>query len=237
VNSSPIHSDTDGDGIIDNIDEAPLTFGLKGGVVGTLMIVSSHNEGITDGHAYLAYTSYVNYDFSVLGTYCYMDQVNDNYLISDVAKIEMNPNGLYTFGLFATSDGLTVLMDSFLGSNNGQASTGTTEGGLYINLEMCKEIAAGGLVYTPRSAIYENITIEQLSLLSNYLSDNDYYSLRIHNCSSLATAAWNQISSRKVSARGDGFLGLFDSPMALKASIEQYDEITNCDYFVEYNRD
>ena len=128
-------------------------------------------------------------------------------------------------------------MDSFFGSNNGQSSTGTTEGGLYINLEMCKETVAGQLLYIPRSAIYENITLDQLVLLSNYLSNNDYYSLRVHNCSSLASAAWNQISSRKVSARGNGIVGLFDTPMALKASIEQYDEATNCDYFIEYNHD
>lgn len=231
----PALKDTDNDGIDDNEDEEPFVFGLKDGVVGTLMLVSSHQGGVSNGHAYLAFTSYVKFDFSVSGTYCYIDEESGKSIRSRIDSIEMKPNDLFTFGLFATTNNLQVILDSFSGPQNGQSCTGTTEGGLFINNEMLQEESSGEMIYSPRAAIYEYITLEQLLVLSSYLSNNDYYGVRTHNCSSLASSAWNMISNRKVKARGkDGLTKYYDTPMVLKESIEQYEEITNSNYFIEY---
>lgn len=62
VISSPVMLDTDSDGINDADDTAPLTRGLKGGVIGQLKHVARHKDeaNFLDGHAFLVFTSYVD---------------------------------------------------------------------------------------------------------------------------------------------------------------------------------
>ncbi|MDO5293148.1 MAG: hypothetical protein Q4F05_10395 [bacterium] len=62
LKSSPILKDTDGDGINDKEDTAPLERGLKDGIVGTVQMYSRHetDQSFLLGHAFLVYTSYID---------------------------------------------------------------------------------------------------------------------------------------------------------------------------------
>lgn len=68
--------------------------------------------------------------------------------------------------------------------------------------------------YTDRVSLSVGIDSSQLTTLSNYIKNNDYWSI-FSNCSTFAAGAWNSVvdSSIKLSP------GVFDTPTNLKSSI------------------
>ena len=72
--SSPSDADSDGDGIPDGRDPAPLSCGLAGGICGELSLISCYGEedsGWTGGRVFFLYTSHVrqDLDLDVLGVH------------------------------------------------------------------------------------------------------------------------------------------------------------------------
>lgn len=84
--SDPCKKDTDDDGIADIDDTDKWNYGLAGGVVGSVRLVARYDaeQGLTHGHVYIVYTSYVdNLDISIDDLYGY-------YITTDQYREKLN---------------------------------------------------------------------------------------------------------------------------------------------------
>lgn len=211
----PTKSDTDDDGIVDVDDTAPLTIGLKGGIIGTLTIVSCYTDpygegGWTSGHAFLIHNSYVNNELNLeqFISGCETDTTWDELkrVDSTNSKYILKPNSYLSIGGFQSK---FAFSESSSGDGNG----------IYYNLEFYKYFNEG-ITYLKNSALTYEITYDQLKTLVTYVSlDSVNYWSAGHNCSSIACDSWNMIYSTNLTAKGLAGWHLFDTPTALKNSI------------------
>lgn len=220
VISSPICEDTDADGIEDKEDTAPLYKGLAGGVTGELTIVSCHPEdqGFTGGHAWLSYKSYVNdiIDISGLLTGFVWDSDAKGFVQQKLDQYEIKKDGHMAIGNAGTggaSDALSTISGSCGGILYNREFYGAWE-----NNDFYLDVAA----YT------REITEKQLNDVLTYCEENNYYNLYSHNCSSVASEAWEAAygTSDGFDAKTTGFHGVysvFDTPSTLKDNILKKD--------------
>lgn len=84
--SDPCKADTDDDGIADIDDTDKWNYGLAGGVVGSVRLVSRYDEtkGLTHGHVYIVYTSYVD------GLEISIDDLYGYYITTDEYREKLN---------------------------------------------------------------------------------------------------------------------------------------------------
>ena len=219
MNSDPTMSDTDGDGIPDIEDTAVSEKGVGNGIIGKLTIVSSNNNGIWDGHSFLVYESYID-DYidlpKLYGGFEYLySTIDDTYSLTEVNELDdyryhIRRNHYMTLGSAARNS--ENILDAFLKSISNQY----IEGGSWFNWEANK--AYEGTTYDDNYAISAVITYEQLNtVISFFGGENNYYNALFHNCTFMATSAWNLAVNDNLSSI-DYVLMCF-TPKELKNSI------------------
>lgn len=209
VTSNPETKDTDEDGILDNEDTAPRDKGLAGGIIGEMTIVSCHpdDEGFTGGHAWLSYKSYVNdtLDVSGLLTGFLYDYSAKGFYQSKVNDYTIKRNGHMAIGNAGTS-GTSGALSTITGSC----------GGILYNREFYGEWDNNNF-YTGVAAYTRTVTQDEYDAVMKYCTDNCYYNLYSHNCSTVASNAWKAAFGSSDGFEADG--GVFDTPQTLKANI------------------
>lgn len=211
ASSDPSMDDSDMDGIKDKEDTAPWTLGLEGGVVGTLTILSNTDKAAsiiglkTGGHSFFVLNSYVDNVLDFSGLYAGWTTSTGSY--KDASR--------QTSSIYDVSVGEKVAI--------GNGGVSISDAGVCYNLEFYKYFA-NGYTYTPNSYMTKDITEEQLEDLIEYCSGEDvnYYSLALHNCSSVAADAWNHIYDDDLKAATlTGGLGFIDTPTGLASNISK----------------
>ncbi len=227
IKSSPELKDSDNDGIFDKEDTARLKKGKAGGIIGELTIISNYkNNQISNiediikfdfGHAWLSYKSYINDEINIgnlLGGYVY------NF---ETGKFEQGRKSIYKIekdGHISIGNVNTVSkIETFL------QFTGSC-GGIYYNREYEVQLS-GKKNYDSAVAYTREITSEQFGAMITYCNNNNFYNLYSHNCSTVASKAWEQAFGT-----GDGFYAKkngnsygisskfdFDTPATLKKNI------------------
>ena len=228
--SDPNLEDTDGDGIYDDEDTAPMAKGLAGGVIGKLFLVSCYeyeDAGWTAGHAFFVYTSYINdnVDLSTLENGWSKINSDINWSKDNITK-DASPLGNYAFKV---GESVTI-GNGALGNGSGSGDVSGSDGdsswefgtedqanGVAYNMEVAKYVWNGN-DYLANTYICEDITEDDLEELISYCSQDSvsYWSLA-HNCAEVACNAWNLISDVQVSAKNKSFLlGSVATPKGLK---------------------
>lgn len=214
--SDPTKADTDDDGINDKDDTAPWSTGLKGGVVGTLSIVScytdqSGNGGWSKGHSFLVFNSYVKdrFDFSKLVAGCETSTGS----MADLAVVDPPSND------FAVTPGSYMSLGGFQsGFVLFQSSSGEGNG-VYYNYEFYS-YNKRGVTYLENAYLTKDVTYSQMHKLESYCSQDSVNLWSAgHNCSTIACDSWNHLYDTGLTAKGLAGWGLFDTPTALKNSI------------------
>lgn len=230
--SYPDKEDSEGDGIPDSEDTAPLTKGLKDGIIGNLYLITCYGESFSDGHSFFAYESYVNdeIDFSGLVNGWHRKDANQSWTYGNLER-DTTPSSEY-----AITPGEYVCIGN--GALGGGPSSGASDGlsdgstagdanGVNYNMETAKFLSAGkptgsgvAFSYLSNTYITEEITAETLEKLISYLSKEsvNYWSLK-HNCAHVAAEGWNHISDTKVSAYGLAGWHIFATPAALRDNL------------------
>ncbi len=201
-NSDPTKSDTDNDGIKDNIDTAPFSKGLKNGIVGALTICSygdgANSSGGTSGHAYLAYTSFVNDTKTMYGVL--VNSPDETAKRNDTRTdrptthtINLKSNSAMTLGGWAG-----WLPDDLKGT--------------WINNEYYlfeKEIPSD------QRSLTKYVTDRQVNLIASMSKWCSHWNV-LYNCSAYATTIWNTVLVDNLSASN----GVWCSPSALSFNIQ-----------------
>lgn len=121
--------------------------------------------------------------------------------------VENNSSNQLTVGNYTINSNETLSIGLWM-----QSGTNRPHGGIWYNLENYK--ADNFSEMDDAVALKKNITLSQVSTISNFILDNnnDYYDLYTYNCTHFATQIWNQISNIHVS-------NSFGFPSSVKSSI------------------
>ena len=234
--SDPTEMDSEGDGISDNEDTAPLTKGLAGGIIGEMTIVSYHDDSDSffSGHSFLLYKSKINdkFDFyNFYGVYSSRlgeldnEEYNSLYRIyreDNLRNYQIYKNEYITFDVAA--DGIGNSGSN--GNSSGSGSSGDSmfnfyalrdnlEGGSWIDWEFNIVYYASGK-YAPNASYSLPITESQLNTIINCYSSCKGYSIYSSNCALYAAKAWNEAFDDSFESKD----GAFHTPQKLKESIK-----------------
>ena len=211
--SDPTEMDSEGDGVPDNEDTARLTKGLAGGIVGELSLVSSFdNISNGSGHSFLVYHSYINDSLNVgglKGGYRVIDNPNGTHNWERVnnptsdSNYQIRRDHYITFGAI-TTDTSGAVVNSIFDNISSLFDNRQTQGGVYFNEETNTLLFPNNPKfndYFPNYCIDHELTDKQIKMLLEFLSENNYYNLLYHNCSTIASAAWNYIVNDNTIAR------------------------------------
>ena len=193
--SDPTRGDTDGDGIPDGkegkmVDTAPWRKGLKDGIVGAIKICSfgdgaSSSAGF-DGHAYLAYTSFIVTDVRLYGILVRSAE--------DVSK-----------GLFddrtdrPTEHTLTLASDSVTSIGSWELYLPWWLQGSWINNEYYRFGDDGYKVFKDQTSLMKYVSYEQLERMEASVRAHSRWT-PLYNCSAFARDVWNDILNDDLSA-------------------------------------
>lgn len=187
--SDPTKEDTDNDGILDGKDDAPWVRGLKNGIVGALKICSygdgaGSSAGI-DGHAYLAYTSFITTDITLYGI-----KVNSS---DEVAKKggddrEERPED-HTF---------TIRSDDVISVGSWAGWLPDHLKGAWINNEY---YLFNGEVSSDQTSLMKYITYSQMEKMESSVKAHSKWDM-FYNCSAFAADVWNDTLEDDISAKG-----------------------------------
>lgn len=203
INSDPTKVDTDNDGIKDDIDTAPFEKGLANGIVGALTICSYgddvNSSGGISGHAYLAYTSYVNDTKTMygilVGSYREVAKKNDTRTDKPASHtMNLKCNTVTTLGGWAG-----WLPDALKGS--------------WINNEYHLFVDNG--VPTDQRSLTKYVTDDQIDIIAKASKTCSKWDV-LYNCSAYATEIWNKTFNDNLSAKA-----LWCSPSTLSYNIEK----------------
>lgn len=231
--SDPTIADTDNDGILDNLDDAPWVKGKANGIIGNLYLVTCYDSSFSSGHSFFAYQSYVN------------DSIDFSGLVNGWHRTDATLGWTYanTTRDFAATSSYNITPDEYVCIGNGAlgsgASSGASDGsldgsagdanGVNYNMETAKFLSAGrptgigvAFSYLANTYITEEITSATLEKLISYLSQDsvNYWSLT-HNCAKVAADGWNYISDTTVSAYGLEGWHLVATPSALRDNLRK----------------
>ena len=213
--SDPSNQDTDGDGILDDQDDAPVTKGYANGVIGKISIVASLDRNIDDntgGHVFLLYESYVN------DTILNLDGLYNQYLISESNEqltyhmvpadgvLNLHKDGVISLGNSPDANyskvekGLNLiigLMCQPFESDSMRAILAVRSlnnmhisGGIFCNLELATTIK-NSEAYADNIALSRNVTEVELNNILTYMKQHNKYNILTSNCTNIATNAWN----------------------------------------------
>ena len=202
--SNPLKADTDSDGISDKDDTAPWKKGLSGGIVGAIKICSygtgPSSFGGFSGHAYIAYTSFVDEKLSLYGIY--VDSPEGTAKHDDTRTETPGYNDIYL-------------------KSNTVMTIGGWAGWLPDKLK-------GTWINNEKMLFGVDAPDDQRSL-TKYIKDSDVQKFAditfnhsewtyTYNCSAYAVDFWNEITDDNLSARG---LLVFRNPASLSNNIEK----------------
>lgn len=191
--TSPVKADTDGDGIDDNEDTAPLKKGDADGYIGTLYLIASEGQSVAPvpyggatGNTFLVYTSDVNDTLSVTG----FNKIV-HFKQGKNSSSWQSANGA-DYKSFAVGKGNSVTM----GANGISGWKNENGSGVYcavMNVEVYKN--ANGTSYMPNAGISRKVTQEDLDKLTEYFAAESgrQYNAYTHNCCDIAVGAWNML--------------------------------------------
>lgn len=222
--SDPTKYDTDLDGISDSEDTAPWKKGLEGGIVGKIKLISVYGDSVKSGHAFYAYTSYVNDDLDFSGLVNgWQKEDHTKAWSSENIKNDDEPTDDYQI---SRNEALTI--------GNGSLGTITPDGildgkiihtdtnGVNYNMEVYKHLV-GDVDYSSSNTYIESeITDGQLRELIDYLGrpEVNYWS-PIHNCATVAVGGWNKVFGDFITARGEKTRYFVDTPVDLHNYLEE----------------
>ncbi len=209
--SDPTRADTDNDGIEDKKDTAPWKKGLKDGIVGALKICSYGTPpammGNFDGHAYVAYTSFIDDQLELYGIL--VDSIEnvakENDTRSDRPKyhvVNLESDTVISLGGWAG-----WLPDRLKGS--------------WINNEYMYFVND---VPDDQRSLMQYITDVDVEKMEKCTKDNHKWTY-YYNCSAYATDLWNEATGDNLSAYNPwyltGIITHFRSPAALSYNMEK----------------
>ena len=216
MKSDPTKPDSDGDGLDDSKETNgfyyesingeqkycagdPLHIGIAGGYCGELAIVSCTNGFLETGHAFLVYHSFIDdiLDFSRFSCgYNYMTWEESKARVYTIKSMEYVALG--NAGSDAYDHGSSQWFESTDEINDGDYA------GVYFNREFVVEMvnynkySDEGIKerlkqkYDKNYAISKLVKKQQIDIVINEFSDNNWYNLLEHNCAYVAAMAWNK---------------------------------------------
>lgn len=202
ASSDPTKKDTDMDGIDDSKDTAAWNKGLKDGIVGGLKICSygdgPNSSGGFSGHAYVAYTSFVD---DTLDLYGILVDSKDNVAQKDDSRSDR-----------PKYHDISVKSDTVLTIGGWAGWLPKALKGTWINNELMyyQDTPPGD-----QRSLQHYITqaqVEKMSVLTEKKSKWTY----LYNCSAFAADVWNGTVGDNLSARG-----VWASPASLSYNIEK----------------
>ena len=202
--SDPTREDTDGDGILDKKDTAPWVKGLANGIVGAIKICSygtgPSSVGSIDGHAFVAYTSFVDDVYQLYGILVKSedDTAKHNDTRSDrpqMQDIHISSDSLITIGGWA--DWLP---------NNLK--------GTWINNEL---MLFGDGVPSQQRSLMAYLKSSDVQKFTSITQTNSKWT-KLYNCSAYAVDFWNEVTGDNLSARG---MAIFRNPASLSNNMEK----------------
>ena len=203
--SDPTKDDTDNDGIKDKKDTAPWSKGLKDGIVGAIKIcsygVGPTSSGNLDGHAFVAYTSFVDDEFQLYGI-----KVNNS---SECAKENDDRDDRPSYHTMNPKSNTVITIGGWAGWLPAALK------GTWINNELMIYEISG--VPSDQRSLSEYITQSQVEKMCNLSYECSEWTA-LYNCSALATDIWNGVTGDNLSARG---LLYFRNPSSLSNNIEK----------------
>lgn len=204
--SDPASADTDDDGIIDSEDSAPWEKGLAGGIIGAVKICSygtgPSSSGNFDGHAFIAYTSFVKDEFKLYGMQVdSYEQRADNYKYFKEKRPEYHTVNVVSNTVTTIGGWAEWLPDEMKGT--------------WINNELVLYNKNG--VPDDQRSLMKYITSAQLQKICLLSHDRSKWTVR-YNCSAFAVDLWNGATGDNLSARG---LLIFRNPASLSNNIEK----------------
>ena len=216
MKSDPTKPDSDGDGLDDSKETNgfyyesingeqkycagdPLHIGIAGGYCGELAIVSCTNGFLETGHAFLVYHSFIDdiLDFSRFSCgYNYMTWEESKARVYTIKSMEYVALG--NAGSDAYDHGSSQWFESTDEINDEDYA------GVYFNREFVVEMvnynkySDEGIKerlkqkYDKNYAISKLVKKQQIDIVINEFSDNNWYNLLEHNCAYVAAMAWNK---------------------------------------------
>ena len=204
--SSPIEKDTESDGIADADDTAPLTKGLKGGIVGALKIVSygagPSSVGNINGHAFITYTSFINDVLAVYGV-----TINESNTVTSEKDNNWVKKNSFQWNTLRVFPNEMISIGTWAGWLN------ENQRGTFINNE--KYIFAPKTTIKGQYSLTKYITEGELRVLEHCTYSESYWG-EIKNCSWFACVAWDAVTGEKLSS-----VGLFPNPATLSNNIKK----------------
>ena len=208
--SDPTKEDTDGDGL-DDMKEVrgfkfeslngeiklfkgdPLHKGIAGGYCGELTIVSCTNKPF--GHAFLVYQSFIDDILDFRGFtkgYNYTTWSPSQPRLYEIKPFEYVALG--NAGNNATASSSHSQLSEF-------ESTGVDndDAGVFFNREFAVEVQMDNKNkefehnYDQNYALSKLVDKSEINIVVEWLSKNNWYNLRNHNCAHTAVGAWNSI--------------------------------------------
>ena len=193
--SDPTRGDTDGDGIPDGkegkpVDTAPWRKGLKDGIVGAVKICS-YGDGASssagfDGHAYLAYTSFITTDVRLYGILVRSAEEISKGAIDDRADRPAEHT-------------LTLESDSVTSIGSWDLYLPWWLQGSWINNEYYRFGDDGYKVFKDQTSLMKYVSYEQLERMEASVRAHSRWT-PLYNCSAFATDVWNDMLNDDLSA-------------------------------------
>lgn len=268
LKSDPKKEDTDGDGIndynetkgvtynypdgiIEKYDGDPLITGLADGVVGRLIMVSSHDGAFWNGHAFLLYESFINDSLDISGFakgYKYVEDndgnAKNNWETYKQKQYKISPNRVVSIGNYASDEnGLADISGAFgsgsSGGSSSQSGTDAAASGIHLNMELSLLYSSengdenGSYIrtYGNNAAVSKAVTSKQLSIVLSYCNSITHYNFITNNCAEIAGKAWNEAFETNIDFRI--WIGT-PSPQALKKSIKRMEDSFTIDFHSEW---
>ena len=207
--SDPTRGDTDGDGIPDGkegkpVDTAPWTRGLKDGVVGAIKICS-YGDGASssagfDGHAYLAYTSFITTDVTMYGML--VTRVEDRTERGKPPREDTPVDNTFT-----------LESDSVMSFGTWADWLPLRHRGVWINNEIYTY--TDDQLKSGQTSLMKYVTYAQLEKMESSAKAHSVWML-LYNCAWFATNVWNETIGDNLSADGP-----WPSPRSLAYNIQQ----------------
>ena len=199
--SSPTKTDSDGDGIPDASDPAPLFLGLTGGICGDLSLVTVYHEedsGWTFGRVFFLYTSRVrqDLDLSAMAAGWSRKDGKEPWSSENLQRDEtpqkayhLEPGDVLTFGLGMTGD--SAIRGPVYNLEISRYCQGEQGADCLHNVFLTMEVSPEDL-----QTVLEDLT-----------QAGDPYWDNIHSSVEAACSAWNRLGAISVSAYDPDFAG------------------------------
>lgn len=207
--SDPTRGDTDGDGIPDGkegkmVDTAPWRKGLKDGIVGAIKICS-YGDGASssagfDGHAYLAYTSFITTDVTMYGML--VTRVEDRTERGKPPREDTPVDNTFT-----------LESDSVMSFGTWAGWLPNKQKGVWINNEFYTY--TDDQLKSGQTSLMKYVTYAQLEKMESSAKAHSIWTL-LRNCAWFATNVWNETIGDNLSADGP-----WPSPRSLAYNIQQ----------------